>query len=112
MHDRELAKGCIEHADSCKRLGLIGQEDFQNTRTSAECGERLSRAQQVDQAATDGVTADGIFRYDSSIRIGQEEPPSGGRSPGWEDTCQCDLSLVYNGCGTVERPLQALGGEV
>jgi len=70
----------------------------------------LSRAQQVNQPATDGVTADGIFRYDSSIRIGQEEPPSGGRSPGWEDTCQCDLSLIYNGCGTVERPSQALGG--
>jgi len=72
----------------------------------------LSRAQQVNQPATDGVTADGIFRYDSSIRIGQEEPPSGGASPRWEDTCQSDLSLVNNVCGTVERPLQTLGGEV
>ena len=112
LHDGDLAERRLEHAHGRQRAGLVGQRDFEDAGAGAEGGERLRRAEQVDQAAADGGVGGRRGGRDHAVRIGQEEAPPGGGGPGRQRARQHLLrarSVASAGC--CERLLQALGGE-
>ena len=90
----------------------VGQRDFHDAGAGAEGGERLGRAEQVDQAAADGGVGAGRGGRDHAVRIGQDEAPPGAGRPGRQRVRQHFLRPL-DGVGRIlQRLLQALGGEI
>ena len=82
LHHRHLAQRGRQHPHGRQCAAVVGQGDFHDPGAGAECGQRLRRTEQVDQAAADGGVGGWRGGRHHAVRIGEHKAPTDVRSPG------------------------------
>ena len=99
----------LQRAHGREDVGIIGQRDLHDAGAGAEGGERLCRAQHIDQPVPDGGLGAGRRRRNDAVRIGEQEVAAGGCRPAGQRARQNLLGLRRRLGGVLLDPL---GGEI
>ena len=112
LHGGQLAEGCVQqaHGGECRRAA--GQDDFHHAGAGAKGGERLRRAEQVDQTAADGEIGGGDRRDHNALIVGQQKAAAGAGRPGRQRRGQQLLRTLDYVAGILERLNKTFGGDV
>jgi hypothetical protein len=103
----KLAVWRLEHAHGGERTTIVRQNDLEHAGVGAEGGERLCRADEVDQPAAERLPRIGQRRDDRPLGIGEQDLAAGGARPGGQRARQ-----QVRGVDVTLRHLQLRRGEI